>query len=162
MWTKRQIVMEAYGELALAGYEFDITPQEVQTALRRLDSMMATWEGQGIRVGYAMPANPNDSDPDTPSGLPDMAVETVLLNLAVRLAPGNGKALSPETRRTARIGYTLLLTAAANPVQQKLPDTLPQGAGNRTMFRACGPFFPPPRHDPLPVDRSGEMNITQE
>lgn len=161
MWTKRQIVNEAYGELALQGYEFDISPEEVQTALRRLDTMMATWEGRGIRVGYAFPANPDDSDPDTPSGLPDGAVETVYLNLAIRQAAGNGKQLSPLTARNASDGLTNLLTVAAMPPQQQLPSTLPRGAGNR-CWSADNPFFRRPLHDPLPVDCAGDMNIPQE
>lgn len=162
MWTKRQIVMEAYGELALAGYEFDITPEEVQTALRRLDTMMASWEGLGIQVGYAFPASPDDSDPDTPSGLPDKAVETVYLNLAARLAAGAGKALSPDTKRNAQTGYAVLLSAAAKPRQQQLPSTLPIGAGNRPWRVLGSPFFPQPSKDPLPVDCAGDMDIPPE
>lgn len=162
MWTKRQIVMEAYGELALAGYEFDITPEEVQTGQRRLDTMMATWEGLGIQVGYAFPASPEDSDPDTPSGLPDKAVETVYLNLAIRLAAGVGKALSPDTKRNAQTGYAVLLSEAAKPRQQQLPSTLPRGAGNKPWYGLNNPFFREACNDPLPVDCAGDMNIPPE
>lgn len=159
MWTKRQLVTEAYGELALAGYEFDITPEEQQTALHRLDAMMATWEGQGVRVGYAFPTNPDDSDLDQPSGLPDMAVEAVFLSLAIRLAPGNGKQISPDTRRAARQGFLRLLREAAQPAQQQLPSTLPRGAGNRGWAMGQHPFFPTPSSDPLQLSQGGDLNI---
>lgn len=162
MWSKRQIVMKAFGELGLAGYEFDIAPEEVQDALARLDAMMATWEGLGIRVGYAFPASPDDSDPDTPSGLPDKAVETVYANLAVRMAASYGKAINPDTKRTASTGYGVLLSAAARPGQQQLPSTLPVGAGNRPWRIVNNPFFPRPVHDPLPVDCAGDMDIPPE
>jgi hypothetical protein len=28
-WTKRALVTEAFGELALAGYDFDLSPEEL-------------------------------------------------------------------------------------------------------------------------------------
>lgn len=160
MWTKRQLITEAYGELALAGYEVDITPEEQQTALRRMDAMMATWEGNGVRVGYAFPANPDDSDLDQPSGLPDMAHEAVFLTLAIRLAPGNGKQISPDTRKAARQGYLRLLRQAAQPSQQQLPSTLPRGAGNKGWTMGRQPFFPAPSNDPLQLSQGGDLNIT--
>lgn len=162
MWTKRQLVNEAYSELALQGYEFDTSPEEVQTALRRLDTMMATWEGKGIQVGYAFPASPDDSNPDTPSGLPDGAVEAVYLNLAIRLAPGNGKPIGMDTKKSAADGYATLLRAAAMPPQQPLPNTMPRGAGNKPWRTLTSPFYPRPCTDPLPVDCAGDMNIPQE
>lgn len=161
MWTKRELVAEAYGELALAGYTFDITPEEQQAALRRLDTMMATWEARGIRVGYAFPSGPGTSDLDTPSGLPDAAVETVYLNLAIRLAPGTGKQLQPSTLTNARAGYDTLLWAAAHPQQQQLPNTLPRGAGNKP-WRTQQPFFPRPDDSPLGISQGGDLFVSPE
>ena len=159
MWSKRQIISEAYGELALAGYEVDLSPEEQQTALRRLDTMMATWEAKGVRVGYAFPANPDDSDLDTPSGLPDSAVEAAYLSLAIRLSPGNGKQISPDTRKAAREGYDMLLIAAAQPQQQQLPNTLPRGSGNRPWLTTSQPFFSPPSDNPLQITQGGDLDI---
>ena len=161
-WTKRQLVEEAYGELALQGYVFDLSPEELQTGLRRLDTMMATWEGRGVRVGYAMPSSPADSDLDTPSGLPDYAVETSYLNLAIRIAAGAGKALSPETKRVAAEGFNVLLFAAAQPQQQQLPDTLARGAGNKPWRTTDQPFFPTPNQDPLQIAQGGDLQILPE
>lgn len=161
-WTKKQLISEALGELSLQGYEFDISPEEQITALRRLDTMMATWDAKGIRLGYAFPSGPDDSDPDTESGLPDTAVETVYLNLAVRLAPGYGKQVSPDTKRSASEGFDALMAAAAMPRQQQLPNTLPRGAGNRTVYGYPGPFFPGPCRDPLRIAQGGDLDIPQD
>ena len=57
-WTKREIVEEAYGELALAGYVFDLDPEEEQAALRKLDTMMAVWDARGVRLGYPLASSP--------------------------------------------------------------------------------------------------------
>ena len=83
-WTKRDIIEQAFDEIGLAGYVFDLQPQQLDSALRRLDNMMATWNGKGIRIGYALPSSPGSSDLDQESGVTDMAIEAMALNLAIR------------------------------------------------------------------------------
>lgn len=161
-WTKRQLINEAFAELALQGYEFDITPEEQQTALRRLDMMMATWEARGVRVGYAFPASPDDSDLDTDSGMPDSAVETTYLNLAVRIAAGFGKQVSVDTKRAAREGFDVLLWGAAQPIEQQQPSTMPRGAGNRIYRNSQRPFYNAPDNNPLDIAQGGDLNIAPE
>lgn len=161
MWTKRDLIREAFAELALAGYEFDIAPDEEQTALRRLDGMMATWEARGVRVGYVFPTTPEAADPDTESGIPDGAAETVAINLAVRLAPGFGKTLHPATLATARDGFDALLWAAARPVPTQLPGTMPLGAGNGPRL-GLPTYFPTPDTSPLREGAGQSLDILQE
>lgn len=161
-WTKRQLIDEAFAELALAGYSFDITPEEQQTALRRLDTMLATWEAKGVRVGYAFPTSPEDSSLDAQSGLPDGAVETVFLHLALRIATGFGKQLSSATRKAASDGYDALLWAAARPIEQQLPNTMPRGAGNKPWRTVNQPFFPRPDENPLQIAQGGDLTILPE
>ena len=141
MYSKREIIFEAFGELGLA-YAFDLTPEEIAAAGRRLDMMIAAWEAKGVKLGYQFAPTPKAIDPDTPSGIPDSAVETVAMNLAVILAPGMGKILQPSTKKAARDGYDVLLWNAARPKDQQLRE-MPAGAGNRNRV-----FTPPP------VDRS--------
>ena len=162
MWTKRQLIYEAFAELAIASYVFDLDPDELQTALRRLDAMMATWYGKGIHVGYAIPSGPSGSDLDDDSGLPDSAVETLCLNLAIRLAPGFGKTVSPDTKKSARDGYDQLLWVSVYPQQQQLPHTMPRGAGNKTWRTTSDPFFPTPNNDPLQITQGGDLDILSE
>lgn len=159
-WTKRELIDEAFREIGLASYVFDLDPEERQTALRRLDTMMATWEVRGIRVGYNFPATPKASDLDDDSGLPDRASETVYLNLAVRIAPGFGRPVLPDTKTSARTGYDALLFAAAQPREQQLPDRLPRGAGNKPT-RINRPFFPQPDTSPMQVTAGGDLDIVQ-
>jgi hypothetical protein len=159
-WTKRELISEAFSELGLQGYEFDITPEEQLTALRRLESMMATFEAKGVRVGYAFQML-DTSDPDTDSGLPDSAIEPVYLNLAIRLGPGFGKAIRFETKQAAKDGYTTLLWLAAQPQQQQFRSGMPAGAGNRSRI-PCRPFLAPPDRSPLVVGPGGDLNILPE
>lgn len=145
MWTKRQLLDAAFEELAMAGFVFDITPEEQQSALHRLDSMMATWGGPGIgiRIGYAGTVNPGNSDPDQESGIPDWANEAVYLNLAIRLAAGYGKNLPKSTTAPAKFAYDALISAVASQIPQMQPmGNLPIGAGYKRI--RTSPFVQPP------------------
>lgn len=152
-WPKSQLVTEAYNELALAGWIFDVSPEESLHGLIRLEAQMGEWEGKGIRVGYAFSSDaPNQADLDADSGLPPMAWRPVFMNLAVDLAAGFGKQLMPSTMKGAADGYDTLLWAAAMPTEQQLPDRLPRGAGNKPWRINDWPFFPPA--DPSPLGNS--------
>jgi hypothetical protein len=161
MLTKRQIIEAAFGELALAGYAFDITPEEQQAALLRLDLMMADWENRGIRLGY----NFAGQDMDASSGIPDHAGEAVLLHLAIRLASGVGKLLTSDQRRSARESFAPLLRGAAMPQTQQLPAGMPLGAGNARPYyprAAGGRFTGEPDRSPLQTTQGGDLSILPE
>lgn len=157
-WTKAQLVSDAFGEIALAGHVFDIEPEEKQQALRRMEMMLANWEGRGITLGYAFSGTPDGIDADTDSGLPDAAVETVVINLAKRIAAAFGKQLSPQQMQDARDSFTVLLRQAAFPAEVQLPSTMPRGAGNKP-WRASRPFVNPPSKSPLSVGDGGDLDI---
>lgn len=128
-YTKRQFVEAAFEEIGLASYVFDLSPAQMESALRRLDAMMATWNGMGIRLGYPLPLDPMDSSLSENAGVPDSANEAIITNLAIRLAPQYGKAVQPQTMTTAKASYNVLLQRAAAPLEMGLPATLPVGAG---------------------------------
>jgi hypothetical protein len=154
MWTKRQLLEEAFSECALQGYVFNVGPESLQGALRRMDSMLATWDAKGIRLGYALPSTPDASNIDGDSGLPDAANEAVFMNTAIRIAAGYGKTLSQDTRNTARAAYDVLLSRATYPPQQQLP-VMPCGAGNKPG-RTRRSFTPVPT-DPLLAAQGGDQ-----
>lgn len=129
-WTKRQFVEQAFEEIGAATYVFDLEPEQLQTALKRLDAMMATWNSEGIRVGYPIPSSPEDSDLDTETAVPDAANEAIYTNLAIKLAPTIGKTVPAETRMSARLAYQQLLARTTKPVEAQLHN-LPMGQGNK-------------------------------
>lgn len=147
-WTKRQYIEQAFVEIGLAGYVFDLTPEEMQTALRQLDSMLASWNGRGIRLAWPMPSSPQISDLDDPTDVTDAANEAIYCGLAVRIAPTFGKAVGGQTQFFAKQGYDLLLSLAAQPIPKQLPQTMPAGAGNKPWRINDSPFIRPPI-DPL-------------
>jgi hypothetical protein len=156
-WTKRQFVTQAFEEIGLAAYVFDLNPEQLQSGLRRLDSMMATWNAKGIRLGYPLPSSPQDSDLDEQTNVPDASNEAIYLNLALRIAPSFGKTPSVDTKATAKAAYDNLLSLAAMPMEMQLPGTLPVGAGNKP-WNIDQPFVNPPV-DPLLAGQDGEIQF---
>jgi hypothetical protein len=154
-WTKREYITQALEEIGLANYVFDLTPEQLQSALRRLDTMIAQWNSYGIRLGYPLTNNPSDSDLDTVTMVPDFAHEAIITNLGIKLAPSYGKVVMPETKTQARSGYRALLERFAKPSEQQLPGTLPRGAGKKDTDR---PYINPPS-DPLLAGDDGELDF---
>lgn len=152
-WTKRELITQAFEEVGLAAYVYDLSADQLQSCLRRLDSMMATWYAKGIKLGYPIPGGANGSDLDDDSYLPDYAVEAVYLNLGPRIAPAFGKMVSPDLKVSAKMAYDALLNKAAFPAQQKL-TWLPSGAGQKTVDV---PFLPAANTSPLQYGDNDEL-----
>lgn len=144
-YTRRQFVEAALSEIGLASYFYDLTPDELLAAARRLDAMMADWNGRGIRLGYPLPGSPDATALDVETNVPDAANMAIICNLAVQLAPSYGKQVMPETKITARNGLTTLMARAAQPREMQFPGTLPSGAGNKPWRTTMDPFVSPPQ-----------------
>jgi hypothetical protein len=156
-WTKGELVGAGFEEIGLPNYTFTLQPEQLQQALNRLDAMMAAWNSQGIRLGYALPSSPGSSSLNSESGLPDAAYQAVVSNLGIRLAPTVGKTASQETKQAASDSYDALLSwcASQNIPEMQLPATLPRGAGNLQTALGGNTFFQPT--DPLTSGSDGEL-----
>lgn len=110
MWTKKQVIQQAYEELGIASYEFDVSPEEMQTGLRLLDLQMSEWNIHGIRIAYQL-----GDDIAAQAGVPDWAVNALFLTLAIRIAPSLGKTPSPETKAAQKTAYTVLMAKMVQP-----------------------------------------------
>lgn len=129
--TKRTILDMMFEEAGLAGYVFDRTPAQDNSALRKLDGMMAEWEVQGIRLNYNFPSSFGQGDPDETSGIPDWAINAAALGAAFRVFPGMGKTASPETRAALNSGMILLRAQTAVIPNRGPADGTPRGSGNK-------------------------------
>lgn len=156
-WTKRQFVTQAFEEIGLAAYVFDLQPEQLQAALRRLDAMMARWNAVGVRLGYPIPSSPENSDLDEETNVPDSANEAIYTNLAIKIAPTVGKAVSSETKASAKMAYDTLVMISAIPPEMQLPGDMPSGAGNKP-WRFDETFLPDPT-DPLLAGNDGEIDF---
>jgi hypothetical protein len=157
-WTKRQFINKAYGVIGLASYAYDLTPEELQDAMTTMDSMMATWNAKGIRLGYPIPSSPENSDLDDETNVPDAANEAIYLNLAIRIALGKGKVVLPDTKIIAREAYKSALMHTSEVIEKQMPETMPLGAGHKSWRSRSGPYVTPPT-DPITVGGDGELDF---
>ncbi len=152
-WLKREFITQAFEEIGLASYVFDLSPEQLQSALRKLDMMMATWDARGIRLGYPIPSTAGGSSLTEDSGVPDRANEAIVTNLAIRLAPSVGKTVSMDLKAIAKQAFDGLLAVAALPAEMQMPSGTPAGAGN------AGRTFLDDPVDTFAVDADGELGI---
>ena len=155
MWTKRQFVTQAFEEIGLASYVYDLQPEQLASAVTKLDSMMAAWNAKGIRLGYPMASDPESSSLDTPMSVPDSANEAIYTNLAIRIATGFGKTVSQDTKMTAKNAFNTLMSRATMPPEMQLPGAMPLGAGNRLYDN---PFTAPPI-DPITAGQDSVIDF---
>lgn len=144
-WSKRDIIQQAFTEIGLAEYAFDLDPAQYQSALRRLDAMISQWENKGIRLAYPIPVSYANSSLDQSISGQDTALEALYLNLAIRLAPQFGKTPSPDTKAMAYQAYKTLLGQSAQPVELQTNNmVIPAGAGYKWYGDPSYPFLRPP------------------
>jgi hypothetical protein len=154
-YSKRQFVEASLEEIGLASYVFDLSPQQVESAVRRLDAQMASWNALGIRVGYPLPGSPQATGLDDETNVPDAAYEAIITNLGIKLAPSYGKTVSPDTKATAKRTYDTLLSRAAMPMEMQLPASMPRGAGAKAYD---DPFVDNPT-EPILAGRDGPLEF---
>jgi len=138
-YTRRQYIEAAFEELGLAEYTFDMQPEQYQGAARRLDSMLLDWNGRGLRLGPNISGSVAGAELNTDMGIPDIANEAIILNLAIKLAPSYGKTPSPDTKAGARSALNTVFGRFAQPIPQRYPRDVPLGAGNKP-WRLGNPF----------------------
>ena len=156
-YTKRQLIEDAYAELALAGYVFDLTPEDLNMALRRMDSMVATWSARGVYISYPLYSSPDDSDISEDSNIPLKAVDAVICNLAMIIASSFGKQVPPDVRIRGKRGLDMLMVSMPPEVQN--PEYLPKGEGTKYLRVTKNPFFPAPKDDPMAVGGNGNLEF---
>lgn len=156
MWTKRQLIHQAYEEIGLASYVFDLQPEQEMSALRRLDAMMAEWDSIGVRLGYPVASEANGSDLDQSSGIPTWANSAVVNNLAMGLAGSVGKQPSVQLAKMAQSGYLALLSRSSVP-RERRSDRMLAGAGNKSVWNQN--FINTPDDDPLRSSGDGTLEL---
>jgi hypothetical protein len=153
-YTKGELVNDAFNEIGIADYEFDVTASQSVAALRKLDSMMAGWDARGIKLSYPVPSGSNGSNTDEDSNIPDSAWEAVVLNLALRIAPSFGKNVSIQTMANAKFALNTLFSMFAQAPEMQLPS-MPRGAG----YKEYDYRFTPDPENTLKDGDSAELDL---
>lgn len=128
---KRDLIEMMREVCGQAGFDFELTPDEVASDLRLLDTMMA--EHPFNLMGYS-PATYGTGLPEDPSGLAEIDVQAVVTSLALRRAPGLGPALSADARTAMSMTYNAACSRyAAIPSALIAPNT-PRGSGSQRLW----------------------------
>jgi hypothetical protein len=161
-WTKREFVLQAFAEIGLASYVYDLAAraaadgaEQSRRYARDLECRTASAWATRFRP------RPSSSDLDqNSSGVPDAANEAIYLNLAIRIASSVGKTPSAELKENGLAAYnSLLLAQFAFPMERQLPRNFPAGAGNKPWLYEQ-PFLAPPT-DPVTTGGDGRWNSSR-
>jgi hypothetical protein len=155
--TKLQLVQLAFEEIGLPYYNFDLQPEKLESALHRMDGMVAAWMERGLQLGYDFGAGLNDD-----SGVALSDELAIYMNLAVSIAPGLGKMPSPETKSAAATSMDSMFIRAAQPEQQQMPASMPRGEGQKPWRSTYYPFFPRPDTSPLRAPQTDNLDIAKD
>jgi hypothetical protein len=157
-WSKQDLIRRAFGKIGLSSSVFELSAEQMSEALQDLDTMMADWNGRGIRLGYPIPSTAGGSKPEDDSCLPDWALRAVILNLGITLAEDVGKSVSQLLAAAAKRSYDMLLARSVLPPEQQMPSGMPAGAGNRRGRFPSRPFLDGPT-DNLEVGPDGDLDF---
>lgn len=127
---KRDIIEMMFEECGSAGYEFERTPEELSSALRKLNAMMAEWPFD--LLGYIQPEY-SPGNPEDLTGVASKYNQVIALQLALRFAPNMGASLSPESRAALARSMALLSAETATITGSKIVSAV-SGAGNRSRL----------------------------
>lgn len=131
-WLKRDFIKKAFGAIGFTAYDFDVPAEQKESALQTLDSMMAAWNGDGIRLGWPLPSDADTGDESADSNAPDWANLAIWSNLALLLGAEIGRDVSPVVQGHAVRGYAALLARAKSEIpEQQMPSGTLAGAGNK-------------------------------
>jgi len=151
MATKRELIDEAYELMGLGSYEFDLSTEQINLALRRLNQLCGEWDSIGVRIAFNSSGGLNDD-----SGIAINSQYAVTSNLAIRLCPTVGRAVNPSLSIEAKKAYLALLNSNSQIDEYTYPSTMPLGRGNRRSTRD-EQFFT--ETDPLQSGSDGELNF---
>lgn len=150
-WSKRDVITQAFSEIGKGASDFDLQPEDLQTGLRKLDAMMATWGGAlGVRIGFSGGDGKGDLGEDTE--VPDWSYEALYLNLALRLCPDYGKTPSPITVTNAKAALDAVRGRTVQPATRRISGYA--GAGNSAWGARSLP------QEEMPVDTGPDNTLT--
>lgn len=128
--VKRDLIEMAYEYCGQAGFDFELTPQEVSSTMRLLNAMMAETPFSSMGFNLIFPGLPEDA-----SGLANIDIQVVTTSLALRRAPGMGKTMTPEARYAfASAMNSASSRYASDPPAMKLARNTPRGSGNKRQW----------------------------
>lgn len=136
---KVDIIKDAYSQLRISGITTNPTPSDLETALIRLENMVAEWR-QKISINYAFEDCP---DPNTETNVKRSFWHCLATNLAVRLIPDFNKQVPQSLMNQAVQSYSSMVgSVAMDRINQvDYPNRMPMGSGNTLKYNRWQRFY---------------------
>lgn len=153
--TAESIVKDALTEIVVLGAEAPLEAADAQVAIRYLNRMMATFDAEGIDLGYSEVSTLAD-----PITVPLGAVEGMVFNLAFRLWTqySDGQTVPLELATKARESKDAMLTTAFTIGATEFQNTLPIGSGNQ-VDTLTDSFFYDDLQDTILAETTGAIGL---
>jgi len=137
---KVDIILGAYSQLRISGITRSPTPEDLETALCRLENMAAEFETTSDAPGYNFEDVP---DPNSPSNIMRGFRHCYETNLAVRLIPDFNKAVPQSLMAQASQSLSNMVgrLAAERARGTTYPDRMPVGSGNTYRWSRWARFY---------------------
>lgn len=147
MTTKIETIKSAYSQLRISGLTVQPASENVETALCRLEDMMAEYDGAGVCVGYNFE---NEPDPNSITNVQRKYWQMMASNLAVRLIADFNKQVPQALLMQASASYSSASSSvAAERIRQvPYPSRQPIGSGNLRGGKYRRRFYPVSRLPP--------------
>lgn len=158
MTTAAQVCKAALQRILVQGSEADLEPSEYQDAIFALNNMMEDWAANGTVLGYTTVADLGD-DITVAAG----AIDGIIDNLAIKVAPDYEGTVSPELRTSALRGRNTCRKIGAVDRYTQYPSTLPYGSGNRGYDWGWDSYrFYPGREEEILGEYTGAIGLEDE
>ena len=136
--TAKDVITDALQEILVLAVEAPLTSNEIQTGIRYLNRMMTAFAVDGLNIGFTQITNIGDS-----MTVPDGALQGIVSNLALNLAPQFGADITPALLKKASDGLGAIQAIAVTVFPTPFGGTLPIGSGNEFDVSASEVHFYP-------------------
>lgn len=123
-YTAGQVIKAALQRILVQASEADLEPDEYADAMLALNTMMSSWESQGIDLGYTQVDNVSDPITVSPG-----AIRGIIANLAIETSPDYNGKISQGLVAQAAEGLKAIRLLAIKHIPTQWPDNLPIGTG---------------------------------
>ena len=137
---KVDTIQDAYSQLRISGLTVNPTPSDLETALVRLENMMAEFSCRNICTNYNAEDVP---DPNSVTNVEKYAWQMMATNLAIRLIPDFNKDVPPALMALAgaSLGSVSAMSAKAGLTDVPYPGRMPRGSGSTLRFNRWQRFY---------------------
>lgn len=152
METASSLIGDAFAEILVQANEQELQSVDFQNGVRYLNRMMSSWASSGLALGYSKVSKASDI-----ITVPEGALEGMVFNLALRLAPQYDIPINPLLRENARRGLNSVRKIAVKRSPTPYPCTLPVGSGNEHSGSYNNNHFYPCQEDEVLTEQEGAI-----